>query len=222
MPTLTVEEALAGTDIVINDNGRAAAAESKPVVLSNEDFAVLDGIEGKLDTIITNTDRTADAAEDTTTPVPVIGFLSTVAVTPTVEATPDYSTGDVIGGKNTIAAITRADAKTGYITAVRIYSKADITAQIDCLFFNADPSATTWTENSAVAMNDTDAAKLLGVVPVTQWTDVGTPVIGFNDSCRVPITGNAADDIYMVMVARGTINLASTSDLIVAVTVDQN
>lgn len=35
--------------------GRVAAASSRPVALSTEDAAFLDGIEGKLDTVITNT-----------------------------------------------------------------------------------------------------------------------------------------------------------------------
>lgn len=67
MPVVTVEEALTGTDITINDNGRAAAAASKPVVLSTEDLAAvnaittavtalnayLDGLEGYTDGIET-------------------------------------------------------------------------------------------------------------------------------------------------------------------------
>lgn len=39
---------------------------------------------------------------------------------------------------------------------------------------------------------------------------------------RVPATGAAADDLYAVMVARGTINLGATDDLTVELTVDQN
>lgn len=72
MPDVTVIEAdgTTQTTITVNDNGRAAAASSKPVTLSDEDFAVLDQIETKLDTLITS-NAAIETAVESTTPVPV-------------------------------------------------------------------------------------------------------------------------------------------------------
>lgn len=164
------------------------------------------------------------AAVDTTNPAPVVGYLSTVAVTPTVSATPDYSSGDAVGGIMTFASILRADAKTGYAVSARITAKtaAASMAQIDILIFNANPSSSTVTDNSAFVLADADRAKLKGVIKVTSFDVAGTSAsIGYAEG-RVPATGAAADDLYAVMVARGTINLGATDDLIVELTVDQN
>lgn len=61
MPTITVLEAdsTTETDVVINDNGRAAAAASKPVALSTEDLAAIDGLEAGI--AATNTLLTTQA-----------------------------------------------------------------------------------------------------------------------------------------------------------------
>lgn len=149
------------------------------------------------------------------------GNLELIAVTPAVEATPDYSTGDVMGGIMTIADAARLETHSGYIVSVCIKSKADITVPIDVIFFKANPADSTFTENSAVSLDAADVTDLLGAVQVNTWFDLGTPVIGFAE-CRIPFKPAAGDNVYAVMVARGTINLASTSDLIVEFGVDQN
>jgi hypothetical protein len=169
--------------------------------------------------------RRNDGTEvDPDAPAQVIGTLATVAVTPTVESTPDYSTGDVIGGIMTFATILRADTKTAYAVSVRLTSKvaAASMAAVDVYFFNASPSGSTTTENGAFVLADADRAKLLGKIAVSTWDVVGSTISTAYAEGRVPITGAAADDIFVVMVARGTINLGSTSDLTAAVTVDQN
>lgn len=166
----------------------------------------------------------ATAAGDTTTPLPAVGFLSTVAVTPTVEATPDYSAGDVIGGVMMFAGVLRADTKTAYAVALRIAAKIANTAQIDAFIFNANPSASTTTENGAFVLHATDMPKLKGIIKVeaADWTAGGSAAsVGYKEA-RIPLTGAAADDIYVVMVARGPINLGSTSDLLVELSTDQN
>lgn len=152
--------------------------------------------------------------------------LQVYALTPTVDASPDYSTGDVMGGVNDFAEAGRYGLMghgVGYIVSVAIKSKADITVPIDVVFFNSNPSNTTWTENSAVALDAADVAKLIGFVTITSFSDLGTPVVGFAE-CRIAIQPADANPghIYAVMIARGTINLASTSDITLEIAVDQN
>lgn len=149
------------------------------------------------------------------------GNVNVVSVTPVVEATPDYSTGDVMGGKMTFSEAARNSLGTGYITSVVIKSLSDITVPIDVVFFKADPADSTFTENSAIALDSADVADVLGVVQVFQWFDLGTPVIGVAE-CRIPYKLPAGSSIYAVMVPRGTINLGSVSDLIVDIGFDQN
>lgn len=150
------------------------------------------------------------------------GQLGAASATPTVSASPDYASGDAVGGIMTFAGVTRGDGGTAYITAVLINSKAANTAQMDLFLFSANPSSSTVTDNAAFALHADDAPNLIGVVPVSNWYSGGTPSVGFSDTCRVPVQGQAADDIYGVLVARGAVNLASTSDISVFLTPDKN
>jgi len=150
------------------------------------------------------------------------GQIGAASATPTVSATPDYASGDAVGGIMTFAGVTRGDGGTAYITAALITCKAANTAQMDLFLFSASPSSSTVTDNAAFALHADDASNLIGVIPVSSWYSGGTPSVGFNDACRVPVQGQAADDIYGVLVARGAVNLASTSDISVFLTPDKN
>lgn len=135
------------------------------------------------------------------------------SVTPAVEATPDYSTGDVMGGKMTIANAARLSGGSGKLESIVMASKVDMTVDIDVVIFDSDPSATTFTENSAVALDAADAAKVIGVVTISTRHDLGTPVIASVRGLGIPFDCAAGTSLYAVCVARGTINLGSTSDL---------
>jgi len=141
---------------------------------------------------------------------------ATVAVTPTVSATPDYSTGDSIGGLMTVPGIVGADgvgALLAYITGV---SKVSIGADIDLIVFNANPSASTFTDNDAVVIDPADLGKIVGKVtlPSAGWVALSGTQVLQAVTTTVPINGQAAASIYVAAVARGVINLGSTSDLI--------
>lgn len=164
------------------------------------------------------------AAQDTSTPVNVTGYLATVAVTPTVVATPDYTTGMTMGGIMTFASILRATGKTAYAVSLRVITKIANTAALDAFVFSASPTASTTTDNAAFLLSATDAPALMGVISLatTDWVSGGSAIsVGYKEA-RIPITGAAATSLYVVLVARGTFNLGSTSDLIVALSTDQN
>lgn len=140
---------------------------------------------------------------------------------PVVSASPDYSAGDAIGSAALdFTAAVRVAAGNGFIRSVTIRSKVDITAQIDVVFFNAVPAATI-TDNGAVAFGTSDLTKMIGFAKVTDWVNLGTIAVGYKE-CNVPIKLASGTDIYAVLVARGAINLASTSDIDVEIAVDQN
>lgn len=147
------------------------------------------------------------------------GDLLTVSATPTVSASPDYSAGDAIGGLMTFAAITRLATGPGIIQNASIFCKVANTAQIDLLLFNANPTATTITDNAAFDLNSADFTKLIGAIPITEWIAAGTPCIGQSVGRGQPIKAAASSTIYGVLVARGAVNLASTSDLTVTLQV---
>lgn len=137
-----------------------------------------------------------------------------ITETPTVTATPDYSDGDSIGGVLSVRTPTPTAAQ--YLSSITISSKAAISVGIDALIFNANPSASTFTDNSTASVHANDAAKLIGSVSFADdgWIAGGTPVVQSVPNANVPVLP-ASTIVYVALVARGTINLGSTSDLTV-------
>lgn len=149
------------------------------------------------------------------------GHLATVAVTPTVSTTPAYGTADCVGGVMTVASVARANGKTGYVTYVEVISKTTIASTIDVFIFNANPTASTTTDNAMFVLNSADIGKLCGVAQIDVWVAAGGAVVGVCE-CRVPLHGQTGSDFYAVAVVRGTETLATTSDIIVKFTSDNN
>lgn len=139
--------------------------------------------------------------------------LLTITKTPTVEATPDYSDGDVMGGKLTLSGVVQFAGDGGAIVAATVYSKVDIGASIPVrgIVFNADPTASTFTENSAPTIHADDLAKIIGILDMSQRLDLGTPVALFAANPRIPFRCDGS--LFIVPIAGGIINLGSTSDL---------
>lgn len=140
------------------------------------------------------------------------GDVLSASVTPTVSTTA-YTAGDVIGAKMTLASLARVAAGSGLIQSVLLHSKSAQTGAVDLLLFSADPSASTFTDNLALALNAADFDKLIGVVHLTDWTNLGTPSIAQGHGLGIPFKLPAGTTIYAVLVARATPTLASTSDL---------
>ncbi len=142
------------------------------------------------------------------------GAVGVLSQTPTVSASPDYSTGDVIGAKLTFQPVVLAAGHDATIQAVTVQCKVANTAAMDLVLFNADPSASTFTDNAALSVDAADLPKIIGTINITKWTSLGTPSVGEGNNLAFPVE-LATTAAYGVLVARGTVNLASTSDLTV-------
>jgi hypothetical protein len=149
--------------------------------------------------------------------LPVGARTGRVIVTPTVSATPDYADGDVIGGKITLDGIGRVSDGTGVITSVLVTCDVDIAAGnvMDLLIFSTDPSNSTFTDNSALAVNVADLHFLIDVIPLTVRTDLGTPAALSSGPVNIPFKCvSGTDDLYAVLVNRSVaLNLGGTSDI---------
>lgn len=151
------------------------------------------------------------------------GFTKIVELTPTVEATPDYATGDLIGGKlEFTGAIRRKFTNTGIIQSVIITDKAKQSINIDVLFFDTDPSNTTFTENGVLVVHDTDLLNLVGVAAVTDWKNFSDNSMGQALNLGIPFKIDTNFSLWAAMVTRGAHNLASTSDLTIRVGILQD
>jgi hypothetical protein len=164
-------------------------------------------------------------------PLPVGGNIIAISQIPTVSASPAYSTGDVIGQKAgggtgaplVFAAAVLSAGGSGLVQSITIDCKSAPSGSpaMDLILFNADPSASTFTDNVALAVNAADFDKVIGVVHISDWTNLGTPSFAQAQNLALPFT-LAATSLFGVLVARSTPTLGSTSDLTISVNVIRN
>jgi len=127
-----------------------------------------------------------------------------LTVTPSLNVAGAYAAGDLVGQKNTIASAVRVSGGRGTILSVTIADKAKQAAALDLVFFGADPTGTTFTDNGPFTPVDADLLKIIGHVAVlasdySQFADnaVATRVaVGLMFEASV-------STIYMAVVSRG-------------------
>jgi hypothetical protein len=148
------------------------------------------------------------------------GAVGVLSQTPTVSASPDHSTGDCIGSLLTFQPVVLAAGHDATIQAVTVQCKVANTSAMDLILFNANPAATVTasglTDNTAPTSHVDDLAKVIGVINITKWTSLGngSQAIGEANNLAFPVE-LATTAMYGVLVARGTVNLASASDITV-------
>lgn len=122
----------------------------------------------------------------------------------TVGANTDaYSAGDLVGGKLTLADVFLNGAKEPFLTSITVQDLTKQNAALDIVFFDADPAATTFTNNAALDIADADLPKVIGYAQVVDYAS-------FNDSSVGCVSGLAmairptASTLYACIVSRGT------------------
>jgi hypothetical protein len=126
-----------------------------------------------------------------------------------------YIAGDVIGTKLTFASAILANGGASIVQAVTINSKVALTAAVDLVLFNSNP-ASTFTDNQALSLDAADFDKVVGVVHITDWTNLGTPSVAQAHNLALPFTSDSTN-LRGVLVARAGLSLSSASDLKVSV-----
>lgn len=147
-----------------------------------------------------------------TTPTGDRGYAFDVAVTPTV-TNGAYSAGDIIGGLMTFT-VARSQDEPVLISGVQVAIKAAVTPSLTLVLFNADPTATTKTDNAAYSLNAADTFKVIKAIPIANLYDNGTPNVYSDDSLAIicaPVS--AGRDIYGLLIDATGVTLTSTSDL---------
>lgn len=155
------------------------------------------------------------------------GHITVKRPTITVQASPDYSDGDSIGGLITLSNFARMAAGSGSIPRFTLRSAINITVGMFVHIFDANPTASTFTDNSALVIHANDKAKLLKTVAILS-TDWVAPK-GASPWYSVELIGpkgliDALDyelasgrDLYFALEADGTINYGATDDMMAIV-----
>jgi hypothetical protein len=138
---------------------------------------------------------------------------NTIASTPTVSTTPAYTSGDSVGGKISLASAVRLAGTGGTITSVTITDKGKQSAATDVVFFNADPSNTTFTDNGALTVHDTDLLTIIGVVPITSWAAFVDNSVGYANGLGLGFKIASGTTLYACLVTRGTPTYTATTDI---------
>lgn len=143
-----------------------------------------------------------------------------VVLSPTVTvSTSQYTSGDALGGKLTLSDNVSADAPWGFIRGVTIISDTVATAPIDVIFYDADPSASTFTDNAAHQIASGDVAKIIGVAHCSDVTADGLCSIHQAQNLSIPFRGQP---LYASMIVRGTPTLGNAADIVLRVFVQQD
>src|SRR5579872_882830 len=94
-----------------------------------------------------------------TSPQPVANPPSIrVSAAQTVTAASAYASGNCVGGKITLAGAVRGAGQGGLLQGAVLRDKAGNNVPYDLFLFDQDPTATTVTDKSAVAINTADLA----------------------------------------------------------------
>lgn len=134
-----------------------------------------------------------------------------------------YTTGQVVGGLVSLSGATRINAWSGTIQQVMITVKTALTAPFDVLFFDTNPTNSTFTDNSSLAINVADLPFLCGVAHCTDLVSGGTPqILQANNLGIIFKLSASATTLYAVIVIRGGETFASTSAIGMSVLIAQD
>lgn len=166
MPAVTLEKGLGplakadslSTTIATDQLGQATMAQSLPVVLPSDQA------------------------------VPIQNQGIAVVLTPVLTVAGAYQAGDCLGALIALTNIATANGKSIYIINSVLADKAEQTFTATLLIFNANPTGTTFTDNSAMNVVDADMAKVIGAIPFTTLKDIGGGKISIGDTSPVKIT----------------------------------
>lgn len=147
--------------------------------------------------------------------VVAVGAALPVRVTLATSASPNYSTGDCLGGKITLANAVRIAGGASRLENLLITDKANQKPGGYIYIFNADPTAATLTDNAAAAFS-TDVSKIIARIDVSAADYITTGTIAVAD---VPYAGRllksaATTSLWagFVLLTDGT-NLAAVDDI---------
>ena len=135
-----------------------------------------------------------------------------------------YASADVIGGLLTIPNVFGWAKHSVVIQNVIIKDAADQGGEIEVIFFSANPSASTFTENGAVTIADADLSKICGKLRVSSQTSFASNGI-LSADCEIPVdrdsdaSSTAANDqsLYAVCVCRAARTQAAVGDLSISI-----
>lgn len=116
-----------------------------------------------------------------------------------------YATGDVLGDLSPIKIEpVRGVYGTGIIHSVIIQDLSAQSGAIDLVIFDSNPTATTFTDNSALDIADADLPKVIGVISVTasDYDSFSDNVVATVRNIGLPVMSLSNSNLWVVPVSR--------------------
>jgi hypothetical protein len=146
-------------------------------------------------------------------PVVIAPQTTLVIQTPTVSTSPAYSANDVLGTTMTFAAIVPAIGNNGILQSITAkFKDTAVTGNINVAIFKANPSNSTFTDNSPPTWNALDAANLLGIYQLATPLAIGAATM--TCYCLDGIGKafvSSSTSLYAVVTLGGTPTMVSTT-----------
>jgi len=128
-----------------------------------------------------------------------------------------YSASDVVGAKFTLTNIARVSTGLVLLQSIAVQCKSTQTGALTLLIFDADPTGTTLTDNTALSVAAADIFKVKVAVPITQYRNLGTGVVYTADNLAILLQPSSGKDLYAALITETAWTLTSTSDISVDV-----
>lgn len=136
-----------------------------------------------------------------------------VSVTPALTVG-SYASGQCLGGLLTLASLLRVEGKSAVLQSATLRAKIANTAAVDLVIFRDAPSNVAGlTDKAAFAVAVADYDKVSQVVSFAAWNALGGPSVSNVNNIGKLLGANSGVDLKAILVARGAITIASTSDL---------
>jgi hypothetical protein len=146
--------------------------------------------------------------------VNVANFRSRTFEVNLVVDTSIYASGDVLSDRVAITldanAVTESKKLSGTITGITLLDKADQGSLLDLVVLDADVSL--GTINVAPTITDTNAERVVAIVPVTNYTDLGGNQVARPSFDPIDFE-TSTGKVYLGAICRGTPTYGAASDL---------
>lgn len=131
-----------------------------------------------------------------------------ITVTPTISETV-YSAGDCLGGKLSLPTSVAGEYDqygSCYVDAIKITDKGGHATQIDVIVFADDPSNTTFADNSALSVSDSDLNKIAGGVSIlnADYINMSDNSFAYLSKIGMPVFVPSTEVFYLCLIERGT------------------
>lgn len=145
-----------------------------------------------------------------------LGSLQFIPIVPAIDATTPYTAGDCLGSLNTLADAMRVNDGTGKLASISIRDIGDKKMPIDVWIFDAEPAASTFTNNAAPVIDAADLAKLVAKVSIValDYSSGGGVAIATKSGINLPVAANGGTkDLYAVFIIQGVTTYATVADI---------